>query len=614
MKKISGRFLHILLAFILILSTFQCSQKATVEISGELKKWHPVVLVFKGPTTSEQDQENPFLNYRLDVTFTHNNITLVVPGYYAADGNAAETGNDAGNVWKVHFLPLDTGVWKYSVSFRKGKNVAVDTASAGKPCFFDGTTGTIHITETDKNPPDFRALGKLHYAGQRYFRFSSGEYFLKAGAGSPENFLAYRDFDGTFSHGETDYTKTWETHTADWQTGDPSWQGEKGKGMIGAINYLASMGMNSIYLIALTAYGDGKDVWPFTGPDERYRYDCSKLEQWRIVLEHMNKKGIHIHFFLSETENEQLFEVDEGLQGSNAFALSRKLFYREMIARFADLPGITFNLGEEIGEDQEKETNRGKALSAEQLRMYMHYIHNLDPWKTPIAMHTSANDQHREDLFSRFIGEPSLSSISLQIESPQKEEYVYHQTRYWIEKSTSGKHPWMVSNDEQGYFTIGVWTDATDPRHDTIRQNVLWANLMAGGGGVEYYFGYKTGCGDLDCQDWRSRENLWKQSKTALDILRSLPFYTLQPANQLTFDKNWCLADNELSIILIYGKNLSELRLTVPDSARYDYTFYNPITGKKIKGKENLNYLPGILLYVPKELRKMDFVCLLKKQ
>lgn len=614
MKKITNWFPGIIAAGILALTAVQCNKKTQIEITGELKRWHPVVLIFKGPATSEQSKDNPFLNYRLDVTFTRNNTTVVVPGYYAADGNAAETGKDAGNIWKVHFLPPDTGIWQYSVSFRKGKNVAVETSSSGKPCCFDGTTGSIRITETDKNPPDFRAAGKLQYAGQRYYRFSNGEYFLKAGAGSPENFLAYRDFDGTFSQGETDYTKTWEAHAIDWQTDDPSWQGGKGKGIIGAVNYLSSMGMNSVYLIALTLHGDGKDVWPFTAPDERYRFDCSKLDQWRIVFEHMNRKGIHIHFFLSETENEQLFEADEGLQGSNAFAMSRKLFYREMVARFADLPGITFNLGEEIAEDQKNETERGKALSTEQLRMFMHYIDSLDPWNTPIAMHTSADDQHREKLFSKFIGEPSLSCLSLQLESSLKgDDYVYNQTRYWIEKSASGNHPWVVSNDEQGHFSTGVRTDATDPRHDTIRRNVLWGNLMAGGAGVEYYFGYKTGCGDLDCQNWRTRENLWKQSKVALDIFRSLPYSTMRPANHLTRNKAWCLADNDLSTILVYGKNQTELRIAVPDSARYDYTFYNPITGLKIRGKENLNFMPGILLYVPKELRKMDFVCVLKK-
>ena len=61
------------------------------QISGELKQWHDVTLTFDGPATSESAEPNPFLFYRLNVTFTKGSKKYVVPGYYAADGNAAET-------------------------------------------------------------------------------------------------------------------------------------------------------------------------------------------------------------------------------------------------------------------------------------------------------------------------------------------------------------------------------------------------------------------------------------------------------------------------------------------------------------------------------------------
>ena len=59
------------------------------QITGELRQWHDVVLTFDGPQTSESATPNPFLHYRLDVTFTKGARKYVVPGYYAADGNAA---------------------------------------------------------------------------------------------------------------------------------------------------------------------------------------------------------------------------------------------------------------------------------------------------------------------------------------------------------------------------------------------------------------------------------------------------------------------------------------------------------------------------------------------
>jgi len=97
------------------------------QTSGELKKWHKVTLTFNGPETSETAKPNPFLYYRLNVTFTNQNSGnyYLVPGYFAADGNAANTGADSGSKWRVHFAPGQVGAWKYSVSVRKGRNVAV---------------------------------------------------------------------------------------------------------------------------------------------------------------------------------------------------------------------------------------------------------------------------------------------------------------------------------------------------------------------------------------------------------------------------------------------------------------------------------------------------------
>ncbi|MEM0926736.1 MAG: PA14 domain-containing protein, partial [Planctomycetota bacterium] len=79
-------------------------------VSGELKKWHKVTVTFDGPETSETASSNPFMNYRLDVTFTHSESgkTYVVPGYFAADGDAANTSASSGNKWRVHFAPSET--------------------------------------------------------------------------------------------------------------------------------------------------------------------------------------------------------------------------------------------------------------------------------------------------------------------------------------------------------------------------------------------------------------------------------------------------------------------------------------------------------------------------
>jgi hypothetical protein len=58
----------------------------------------------------------------------------------------------------------------------------------------------------------------------------------------------------------------------------------------------------------------------------------------------------------------------------------------------------------------------------------------------------------------------------------------------WVQQSAIAGHKWVVSFDEQGPADVGVAPDSVDPSHDSIRKSVLWANLLAGGAGVEYYF------------------------------------------------------------------------------------------------------------------------------
>ena len=56
--------------------------------------WHAVTVTFQGPAARETDTlPNPFLDYRMVVTFTHASGAprYRVPGYFAADGRAAET-------------------------------------------------------------------------------------------------------------------------------------------------------------------------------------------------------------------------------------------------------------------------------------------------------------------------------------------------------------------------------------------------------------------------------------------------------------------------------------------------------------------------------------------
>jgi hypothetical protein len=194
---------------------------------------------------------------------------------------------------------------------------------------------------SDKTGRDHRGKGRLQYVGGRYLRFAeTGEYFLKQGADAPGNLFAYEDFDGDFKNdGQNDKgIKSFGPHVRDWKPGDPTWSSGKGKGLIGAINYLASEGMNAFSFLPLNIDGDDKNVFPYLNYDERYRMDVSRLDQWEVVFEHADRLGMFIHFKTLETENELL--LDGGDLGPQ-----RKLYYRELIARFGHHLALNWNLG-----------------------------------------------------------------------------------------------------------------------------------------------------------------------------------------------------------------------------------------------------------------------------
>ena len=68
-----------------------------------------------------------------------------------------------------------------------------------------------------------------------------------------------------------------------------------------------------------------------------------------------------------------------------------------------------------------------------------------------------------------------------------------------------------------------------------MRKQVLWGTILAGGGGVEDYFGYKLPQNDLVCEDWRSRDRSWDYCRIALDFFKDekIPFHEMTNADGL---------------------------------------------------------------------------------
>ncbi len=563
----------------------------SVRVSGELKVWHTITFTCNGPYAHERDTSpNPFTDRRFTVTCTHESgsPSYVIPGYFAADGDAGNTGAEAGTAWRAHLVPDKAGTWRWSVSFVTGPEVALGDAAGTPVAGCDGRSGTVVVTASDKTAPDLRARGRLSYVGRHHLRFAgSGEWFLKAGPDAPETLLAYADFDGTEPGRKRDARTgeaapsqalhRYQPHVADWRPGDPCWRGERGKGLIGAVNYLASKGLNSISFIPYNAGGDGDNVWPFTARDAKRHYDCSKLDQWGVVFAHAERLGFHLHFKLQENENDDdrvghkaaPGKVPEALDGG-ACGPERKLYLRELVARFGHRLALNWNLGEETTQ------------SSDELRAMAAWIRRIDPWRSPIVLHTFPEQQDK--VYVPLLGADSpLTGVSL-----QNDWNVVHQcTLRWIEASAEAGRPWVVANDEQGSADTGVPPDPGYAGYDgtvagkdgtrkkvqtvdDIRIRTLWGNLMAGGAGVEYYFGYRLPENDLVCEDFRSRDRSWDYCRIALGFFRdhAIPFQDMRNADALVGNPKrangrWCLAKpGEVYVVLLPQGGACDLDLT----------------------------------------------------
>jgi hypothetical protein len=568
--------------FIGLVFLMACTSPETAEQLPEYQQWHKITLSFEGPETSEDAMPNPFTDYRLHVTFTNGTTSYTVPGFYAADGKAAESSAKSGNVWQVHFAPDAEGEWEYKASFREGENIAIsDDPEAGHALAFDGALGKFNVIASDKSGNDFRAKGRLNYIGKRYLQFAGTQaYFLKGGTDSPENLLAYQDFDDTYVMGEEEAREgeaakdknlhAYAPHLTDWKEGDPTWKNGKGKSLIGGMNYLAAQGINSVYFLTLNIGGDGNDVWPYVSHEDFTRFDCSKLAQWEMVFSHMDSLGLMLHIVTQETENETL--LDGGDTGPQ-----RKLYYRELIARFAHHLAITWNMGEENGFADFSPNAQTEA----QQRAMVSYIKATDPYDHLVVIHTHSGSKFRYNIFEPLVGFEDLDGPSLQIGNTAD---IHSETLHWIEASGEAGKQWVVCLDEIGPANTGVKPDADDPAHDTIRHEALWGNLMAGGGGVEWYFGYKFAHNDLNAEDWRSRQNMWDQTRHALEFFQQhLPFWEMKAADDLTpAEDDYCLAKAG-EVYVIYDMAPTDVQLNLTE-ANGDFTvqWYDPRNGGEL--------------------------------
>lgn len=564
----------------------------SLHVSDSPSQWAPITVTLDGPFAHERDKApNPFTDYSLHSVFRHtqSGTSLHVPGYFAADGNASESSAESGTKWRAHLCAPLAGEWTAELTLVRSPDEIYITERDNAPAPIHTVSVTFDVAEAAEDAPGFYARGRLAYNGTRYLHFAGTQRpFFKVGADAPETLLAYADFDGTRANNEKKCPlKTFAPHLSDWRDDSPTWQNGKGKGLIGAIDYLAGSGANAMSFLTYNAGGDGDNVWPFIDRDEKFHYDVSKLDQWNIVFSHAQQRGIFLHFKTQETENDDNNRghndnmredvVTTSLDGGD-LGPERKLYYRELVARFGHHLALNWNIGEE------------NTQTTEQQLACARYIAQLDPYSGPIVIHTFPGQQDK-------VYKPLLATENTPYHGASLQNdwsAVHRLTRKWIDASQQAGRPWVVCNDEQGPAHTGTppdigyqgFTRVEEKKrswdmHD-IRKATLWGNLMAGGAGVEYYFGYKLPENDLLCEDWRSRAQSWAFGGIAIeffdkhaDIIPSMTCRDDLVGNDKGWNDAYCLAND--SVAFVYLANGGDRAIDFP--AAQTITWLNPRTG-----------------------------------
>ena len=217
------------------------------------------------------------------------------------------------------------------------------------------------------------------------------------------------------------------------------------------------------------------------------------------------------------------------------------------------------------------------------------YFHDHDPYQHPIVIHTFPDSQ--ESVYRPLLGRNSyLTGVSIQTGKDQ----VHSSTRQWINESAAAGRPWVVANDEQNHHQTGILPDSVDYWHNQSRRDVLWGNLMAGGAGCEYYFGYSHPHSDLTCEDYRSRDHMWDLSRIAIEFFEDyLPFWEMKNDNGLiTTDGDYCLYKHD-EVYCIYLKNGGSTELDLSNTDGYFVVkWFNPRRGGYLRNG-SVRAVPG---------------------
>lgn len=248
-----------------------------VQIPSSIPKWGMGEVTLQSQATFS----NPFTDVQVTGVFTSpSGKTFTVDGFFDGDGK----GGQAGNVWKVRFMPNEVGSWSYTIS--SSPSTPGLSASGSFSATSSGNRGPI---KTDITYPYSMV-------------YSNGQPFFQNGTLEKATLFAEETSQG--------------------------WRFQ-------LINWMADRGIN-LYTVLAAFDMVGYRVIPWLqNPDIDFtRYDLKKMHEWEEVFLLMNQRGIHFMLFF--------YGANQGGLASQMGAASaqEKAYFKYLISRFAAFPNL----------------------------------------------------------------------------------------------------------------------------------------------------------------------------------------------------------------------------------------------------------------------------------
>jgi hypothetical protein len=310
-----------------------------------------------------------------------------------------------------------------------------------------------------------------------------------------------------------------------------------------AIDFLADRGVNSLYMMTHNVGGDDRDVWPWLGNTQQEavsnggsnaRFDVAKLDEWRELFEYMQTKGVVPYLVL---------EDDSAWKGYD-----HGRYYREIIARFGYLPALVFNCGEEHNENY----RLAQALDL------MHQLQQIDPYDHPRAIH-NVNRPNDDYVDAEHIALTSIQTGSPGSRTGQQNALEHNRIAIeWINHCLTRKRRVLVVN-----------FDEARPEEDRR----CWWSVYLGGGVWETHVREPY---DRPLSAW---EPAWTELGGARAFMESLPFWEMQPHNELVSDgRAFCLAKPGHAYAL-YLPTGGSVTVSLTPNTSYEVAWWNPANG-----------------------------------